>query len=156
MRARLRALRRLSAVYGMVEEVHSVEAQRAAAAVAEVQSAINAEETLRHETRMSGREALLSEDRVGWSLAIVHEELADWRKKQLEPVLEECRERSEEARVKHLASRLWSERMKSLVEKTAGQIAMEDERYAQATSDDSFLVRSRWKQRTREDRERDG
>jgi hypothetical protein len=155
MRERLSGLRRLRKLYGMVEEVHATEAQRAAAAVREVQSAIHAEEARGNATRMSGREALLADDCVGRSLAIVHEEIASGRKKLLLPLLEECRERSGEARAKHLASKLWSERIKTLLDKTSGQIAMEDERCAQAVSDESFLARSQWKHRMRANRERD-
>ena len=108
MRERLAALRRLNAVYEMVEEMHSVEARRAAAAVAEAQGAIHAEEARTYEARLGEREALLAGDRVGWSLAIVHEEIAVQRKKLLEPIFEEREERSDEARARHLASRLRS------------------------------------------------
>ncbi len=73
MRERLAALRRLNAVYEMVEEIHSAEARRAAAAVAEAQSVIHAEEARKYEARVNGREALLTDDRTGWSLAVVHE-----------------------------------------------------------------------------------
>ena len=149
MRERLAALRRLNAVYEMVEEIHSAEARRAAAAVAEAQSVIHAEEARKYEARMNGREALLADDRTGWSLAVVHEGIAGQRKKLLEPILEEREEKSEEARARHLASRLWSERMKSLVEGATARIVAEEERRAQAVADDRFLARRAWKQRNR-------
>jgi hypothetical protein len=147
MRERLAALKRLNAVYEMVEEMHSLEARRAVAAVAEVQSVIHAEEARKYEARVNGREALLTDDRAGWSLAVVHEEIAGQRKKLLEPILEECEEKGEEARARHLASRLWSERMKSLVEGTSARIVAEEERRTQAVADDRFLARRAWKQR---------
>jgi len=152
MRERLTRLRQLNAVYEMVEEMHSVEAQRAAAAVAEAESAIHAEDARSYEARLGSREALLTYDRVGWSLAVVHEEIAGQRKKLLEPILEESEERSEEARARHLASRLWSERMTSLVENVSTSVAIEDERRAQAIADDRFLVRRAWTERVRHDR----
>ena len=155
MRERLAALRRLNAVYEMVEEMHSVEARMAAAAVAEAQGAIHAEEARTYEARLGEREALLTDDRVSWSLAIVHEEIAVQRKKLLEPILEEREERSDEARARHLASRLWSERMRSLVENTNTRMTVEEDRRAQAVADDRFLARRAWKQRRQQDRNRD-
>jgi hypothetical protein len=140
MRERLAALRQLSAVYQMVEEMHSVEARRAAAEVTEAQGVIHAEETCTHEGRMRGREALLTDDRAGWSLAVVHEEIAHQRKKQLEPILEEREERSDEARKQYLQSRLWSERIKSLIDGASARTAAEEERRAQAAADDRFLA----------------
>jgi hypothetical protein len=101
---------------------------------------------------VNGREALLTDDRAGWSLAVVHEEIAGQRKKLLEPILEECEEKGEEARARHLASRLWSERMKSLVEGTSARIVAEEERRTQAVADDRFLARRAWKQRNGQDR----
>ena len=152
MRERLAALRRLNAVYEMVEEMHSLEARRAAAAVLEARRVIHAEETRTYEARLSGRAALLTDDRVGWSLAFVHEEIAAQKKRRLEPILEEREEKSEEARARHLVSRQWSERMKSLVEDTSRRIDVEEERRAQATADDRFLARRAWKQRNQQDR----
>jgi hypothetical protein len=150
MRERLAALRRLTSVYELVEEMHLVEARRAAAAAAEAQGAVLAQDTRTHEARMSGREALLLDDRTGWSVAVVHEEVADRRKKQLEPILEEREEKSEEARERYLASRLWNERMKSLVDSASARILAAEERRAQAGADDRFLARRQWKQRKHE------
>ena len=156
MRERLAALRRLNAVYEMVEEMHSVEARRTAAAVVEAQSVIHAEEARTYDARLSGRAALLTNDRVGWSLAVVHEEIATQKKKRLEPILKEREEKSEEARARHLASRQWSERIRSLVESTSTRIAAEEERRAQATADDRFLARRAWKRRNKQDRNSNG
>jgi hypothetical protein len=129
-----------------------VEARKAAAALAEAQSVIHAEEARTYEARLSGRAALLTDDRMGWSLAVVHEEIAAQKKKLLEPILEEREEKSEEARARQLASRQWSERMRSLVESTSTRIAAEDDRRTQAIADDRFLARRAWKQRNHQDR----
>ena len=150
MRERLTAMRRLNAVYQMVEEMHSIEARRAAAKVVEAQGAIHAEEARTHEARIGGRKALLAEDRAGWSLAVAHEEIADQRKKQLQPILEMREEKSEEARKRYLESRLWSERMKSLTKDASARVAAEEERRVQAVADDRFLARRRWRQKVQE------
>jgi hypothetical protein len=151
MRERLAALRRLSTVYQMLEEMHSVEARRAYAAVLEAQSAILATEARTHEARTGGREALLMDDRTGRSLAVVHEAIADQRKKQLEPLLEERELMRVQARQRYFASRLSSERMKSLIDTAAARVATEEERRAQAREDDRFLARRAWMNRTRRD-----
>ena len=147
MRERLAALRRLSAVCQMVEEMHSAEARRAAAAATEAQGAIHVEEARTHEARMGQREALLTDDRAGWSLAVAHQEVADHRKRQLEPILERREEKSEETRKQYLESRLWSERMKSLTEDATARASVEIERRVQMVSDDRFLARRWWQQR---------
>ena len=141
MRDRLQALRRLGAVFGMVEEMHSTEARGAALAVTEAQVAIQAEATRTHEARQGGREALLTDDCLGWSLAVVHEEVALRRRARLAPLLEEREERHEIARERYVASRLRNEQMKSLVEDASAQIATEEERRSQAFADDRFLSR---------------
>ena len=141
MRDRLRALRRLSAVFGMVEEIHSMETRGAALAVTEAQIAIQAEATRTHEARQGGREALLTDDCLGWSLAVVHEEVALRRRKRLEPLLEQREERHEEASERYVASRLRNEQMKSLVKDASAQITAEEERRAQTSADDRFLSR---------------
>ena len=148
MRERLTALRRLTAVYQMIEETHSIEARRSAASVAEAQSAIHAEETRSYEARIAGREALLTDDRTGWSLAIVREEIADQRKRLFEPILEAREKRSEEARMRYLESRLRSDRIKRLTENASARAAEERKRRTQAEADDCFLSRRRWQQRT--------
>jgi len=155
MRGRLTVLRRLNAVYEMVEEMHLIEAQRAAAAVAEVESAIHAEYARVYEARLGEREALLTDDRVGWSLAVVREEIAGQRKKLFEPILEEREERREKIRARHFESRLWSERMRSFLEDVSTRVAIEDERRGQAIADDGFLARRAWRQRVRWDRDCD-
>jgi len=144
MREKLAALRRLGAVYEMVEKMYSIEARKAYGAVLEAQSAILAEEARTHEARTGGREALLMEDQTGRSLAVLHEYIADRRKKQLEPILEEREEMRDLAQQRYLASRLLRARIKSIVDKASERMVAENERRSQATEDDRFLARRTW------------
>jgi hypothetical protein len=82
---------------------------------------------------------------------VVHEAIADQRKKQLEPLLEERELMRVQARQRYFASRLSSERMKSLIDTAAARVATEEERRAQAREDDRFLARRAWMNRTRRD-----
>jgi len=149
MRDRLLALKRLSAMYEMVEEMRLIETRHATAAAMQAREAVLAEETRTLEARLGGREALLTDDRMGWSLAVAREEIAEMRRCQLEPILEEREERSEEIRRSYLASRLWSERMKSLVASAEERTLADKERRIQASADDRFLARRFWLQRSR-------
>ena len=151
MRERLGALKRLSAVYEIVEQLHEIEARRAYAAVLEAESAVLAAEARTHEARTGGREALLMDDRTGRSLALMQEDIADRRKKQLKPLLEEREEMKEQTRQRYLASRLWSERMKSLADTELARTAVEEERRTQARVDDRFLARRAWMKGSRRD-----
>lgn len=144
MRERLAALKRLCAIYGMVEEMQSLEARRAYTAVLEAQSAILAAQARTYEARTAGRDALLMEDRMSWSLAGMSEDIADRRRKQLEPLMEKREETREQTQLRYLMSRLSRERMNVLIDTASAQIAVKEERQAQAREDDRFLARRAW------------
>lgn len=140
---RLATLKRIHAVYSLMEEIHSAESKVAAAETVEVETAIGAEMKVEQRARMAEREAINSDDGLGRSAMQAEEEMAVRRKVQLEPVLERRRELSDAARARHLASRLWSERMKSLVDTESERAVVVEERRSQAASDDRFLARRR-------------
>lgn len=142
------ALRRLGAVYGLIEEIHSIEARMATAEVGEVEMAIHAEADILHLACLKEREAIFAQDSLGRSAMTAREEVAIRKKGQLEPILERRRETRESAQARHIASRLWSERMQSLIDGEAERIAVLQEKRAQAASDDRFLAR-RWGRKMR-------
>lgn len=151
---RLITLRRLGAVYGLIEELHSLEARVAAAEVGEVETAIRAEASTLYEAWMEGRGAMRGEDLLGRSAMAVREEMAIRKRRQLEPILQTRKEISHTAQTRHVASRLWSERMKSLIDGEAGRIATAEERRSQAASDDRFLAQRRQQKRAPDRSER--
>ena len=144
---RLMALRRLGAVYELIEEIHSIEARMAAADVGEAETAIRAETNTLHLAWREEREAMQGQDSLGRSAMAAREEVAIRKTRQLEPILTKRREIGEAAKARHMASRLWSERMKSLIDGEAGKIAALEQRRLQAASDDRFLAQRRGKKR---------
>ena len=140
---RLATLKRIHAVYSLIEEIHSTEAKVAVAETVEVETAIVAEKKVEHRARAVEREAIESDNDLGRLAMLAEEEMAVRRRARLEPVLERRRKLSDAARARHLASRLWSERMKSLVDTEKERKELIEERRSQATSDDRFLAQRR-------------
>lgn len=144
MRQRLMTLKRLGAMYELVEEIHSGEARLAASEVGEAEAAIHNEIDRSILARRGERLAIEREDYMGRSTMEAQEEMAVRRKRQLEPVLDRRRKISEMARAQHMASRLWNERMKSLIEDEVERITILEERRLQALTDDRFLAHNRY------------
>jgi hypothetical protein len=138
-------LKRIGVVYGLMEEIHSLEARMAATEVNEVESVIRAEIGTLQAARVRQREAMYGEDLLGRSMIAVREEMAIQRNRQLEPALRKRRETFELAQLRYTDSRLWSERMKTLIEAELHRCAIEHERRMQAASDDCFLAQRRAK-----------
>jgi hypothetical protein len=154
MPPRLQTLKRLMTLYGVVEEMHSLELQRMTAAVQEAQQAIEVQQQVARSARFGGRDALMADDRMGWEIAETQRESAGWKRRRLEQMRLEREVLSDAAREQYLASRIKSEQMKRLAESVSAQAGIEEGRRVQAASDDRFLARRRWND-TRE-RIRDG
>lgn len=144
-------LKRLGAVYGLIEEMHSLEAQVAVGEVVEVESVIHEERRTVEAARTRQRETIQVDDLLGQSAIAVREELAIQRNRQLEPMLRQRRDTLDVAQLRYTESRMWSERMKTLIEAEFTRVAIEQERRTQAASDDRFLAQRR-SNRTREQR----
>lgn len=151
MLPRLMLLKRLGAVYGLIEEMHSLEAQVAVGEVVEVESVIHEERRTVEAARTRQRETIQVDDLLGQSAIAVREELAIQRNRQLEPMLRQRRDTLDVAQLRYTDSRMWSERMKTLIDAEFTRVAIEQERRTQAASDDRFLAQRR-SNRTREQR----
>lgn len=143
MRARLATLKRLVRLYGVVEEMHSVELQRMTAAVLEAQQAIGVQHEAVRAARFDGRDALNAGDRMGWTMAETLRETAGWKRRRLEEIRLELEGLSDAAKEQYVASRLKSEQMKCVVDREAERMEIEEGRRTQAASDDRFLARRR-------------
>jgi hypothetical protein len=152
MQTRLETLQRLVTLYAAVEEMHSTELQRMAAAVREAQQAIGIEQEVAQSARIDGRGALLAGDRVSWMIAQSQQETARWRRQRLEQIRLEREELNEAAREQYVASRLKREQIKRVFDDIAARLEIEEGRRLQAASDDRFLARRRWT----DHRKRDG
>lgn len=137
---RLLSLKRLGTVYGLMEEMHSLQVRMAAAEVGEVETVIRNEHNTLHTAGAGEREAISSEDLLGRLAMAAREEVALRKSRQLSPILDRRREVREQAQVQYSDSRLWSERMKTLIEAEMERGAAAAERKLQAASDDRFLA----------------
>jgi hypothetical protein len=144
MQPRLGTLKRLTALYAAVEEMHSTELQRMTAAVREAQQAIGVEQGVVRSARVDGRDALLIEDRESWVMAGNQQEAAEWQRRRLEQIRLEREQLKEAAREQYVASRLKREQIKRVFDDIAARMEIEEGRRLQAASDDRFLARRRW------------
>jgi hypothetical protein len=151
MQTRLETLQRLVTLYAAVEELHSTDLQRRAAAVREAQQAIGIEREVARSARIDGRGALLTGDRVSWMMAQSQQDTAGWRRRRLEQIRLEREELNEAARERYVASRLKREQMKRVFDDIVARMEMEEGRRLQAASDDRFLARRRWTDRREKD-----
>lgn len=144
MHARLAALKRLMSLYGGIEEISSVDLQRAIAAVQETEQAIDMEEERARLSNSHGRDALVAGDALGLAAARTQRQIAEWRQERLKEIRREREMLKDEARKQYIATRLQSEQMKYVVGNTAAQMEVEAGRKMQTTLDDRFLARRRW------------
>jgi hypothetical protein len=144
VQSRLKRLKRVSALYGVVERMHSSELQRATNAVRETKQAIEIQRSVMRVAGVDVRDALITGDRLGWSLAEMQRELAMGKGKQLEDVRLEREELNGLAQRRYAESRVKSEQMNGVVESLAARIEMKEERRVQGATDDRFLSRKVW------------
>jgi hypothetical protein len=144
VQARLKRLKRIAALYDVVERMASIELQRAMSVVREAERAIERQRTIVCTAGVDRREALMKGDRIGWSLAETQQEVAARRWELLEEVRVEREASNEAAREVYAASRLKSEQMNRVVGGVAERVEIEEERRFQGTTDDRFLSRKLW------------
>ncbi|MEO8736323.1 MAG: hypothetical protein ABI380_07255 [Edaphobacter sp.] len=153
MAQRLETLRRLMLLYGGIAEMHSIELQRAAAAVGEAEQAIGVQQEIVRSSSFEGRRALVTGDRMDWTTARTQREIAEWKQLRLQEVRQERELLNDGARRQYIASRLQSEQMKHVVDVAATEAEVEEGRRIQAALDDRFLARRRWTDSREDSRE---
>lgn len=146
-------LERLLNVYEVVEELREVEAQRAAGEVREAELAIGRQTSLVHEAAGEERQALSEGDRMSWSYAMARQRVAGVRRKALGQVLTEREKHRKIALKRHVDSRVWSERMKVLVQGVRDDMEQKQQRRLQAEADERFLAQQRFRQASGEEQE---
>lgn len=144
MQSRLASLKRLASLYGDVEEMNSMELQRATTAVREAEQAVGVEQTAVRSSNVEGRRALAAGDRLDWRSAQMQRAMAEWRQHRLQQMQREREMLNDEAKKRYLASRVQSEQMKHVARGMAMEAESEAERRAQGILDDRFLARRRW------------
>jgi hypothetical protein len=151
---RLKRLKRMAALYGVMERMHSVELQRARSVVREAEQAIETQQRIVHAAGLDGREALTRGDRMGWSLAETQQVVAAWKGERLQEIRVKREALNEMARERYAGSRLKSEQMSRVVEGVAMRMEREEGRRFQSITDDRFLSRKLWME-TREEARRE-
>ena len=144
MQSRLASLKRLASLYRDVEEMHSMELQRATAAVREAEQAVGVERVTVRSSNAEGRRALAAGDRLDWRAAQMQREMAEWRQQRLQQVQREREMLNDEAKKRYFASRIQSEQMKHVAQGVAMEVETEAGRRVQGALDDRFLARRRW------------
>jgi hypothetical protein len=150
MKPRLKRLKRMAALYGVVERMHSVELQRAAGVVREAEQAIDAQRAIGRTAGFDGREALMQGDRMGYALAETKQEVAAWKGERLEEIRVKREESRGVVRERYAASRLKKEQINRVVEGVAERVKTEEGWRFQAMTDDRFLSRKLWMQTRKE------
>jgi len=137
-------LRRLATLYGMVEQMRSLELRVAAGAVDDVVCA-SAIEALVHRGQVDGgRAAMAAGDREEWSVAETTREVVEARIERLAKLRVVREVKLDEARDAHKTSRLKVEQMERVVERARAEAALVEDRKTQAVADDRFAARGAW------------
>ena len=144
MNSKLIGLKRLSALYGKVEQIRSLQLRAAAIAVAEIERSKSAHAAGEHQESIAGRMALESGDRAGWSASAMQASLAETRLEQLDALLDMRELEREQAATVHRVSHQRMEQMDGLVERATSDAAIVHERRTQAESDDRYSSRRAW------------
>jgi hypothetical protein len=141
MSERARRLERLSAIRRLGEELGRRTLQMALGAVAEVESAIDAQDASLVEAKVESRDALAAGDRGEWLMADAQGEVAGWNKGRLGYLLRERMSEVPPAMEAFLESRREHEQVKHLVDDARGAARVDEDRKAQAAADDWFAGR---------------
>jgi hypothetical protein len=156
MASRLDTLRRLAALYVAVEEMHSTELQRVTSAVLRTKNAMEGEWEAMRSARLEGHEALAEGEQVNWVMSRARQESAGLRVQKLEEIRLQREELLHRAQEQYVASRLKREQIQRVFDDIEERMEIEEERRAQALSDDRFLARKRWtdsRERARRERQ---
>ena len=141
MNSRGNVLKRIEAVYGLVELIHSTALRQASVLVDEVERAIDEQRIQSALVAQDARAALASGDRQGWVITEVQRAWSCGRGSQLQVLRLEREIVSNLARDEYRASRLRSEQVKTVVQRNDAAEVLVAGRRTQAVADDRFLSR---------------
>ncbi len=133
-----RGWKRLATVYGLVEQMRSVELRAAAGAVEAVEAALRLEAAKLTGQGARGGKAFADGDGVDWAVGETTREYAVARMERLREMKAEREEVLDAAMAAHRASRVQVEQIESVLERAARTAAEEETRRAQAVADDRY------------------
>lgn len=146
MHARPDTLRRLAVLYGLVQEMRSIELDRATHTVRLAESAIDVQAGLAAEAQRYGHRALERSER---SEALLHEsarEVARWNTERLEGLHQEFEAIKQSAAELYRSAHLQQDQMKAIVKGLRTRAERERSRRDQAIADDRHGARTHWLQ----------
>lgn len=144
MRARLKALGRLAALYEIVEHANGVTLDQARGALHEVESRIRERAMTASRLMASSEEALRAGELREWQLDRSQIEFCQWNRQALEDLRMRGEATMREAAEVYQASRMRLEQIESVLREVRSGVALEEERTEQRAADDRYLSRQRW------------
>ena len=143
MPSRASSLKRIEGLYGLIESMHAVALEQAAALMHEAEAAIVNQRLLQKNARSDAQRALTTGDRERWAVAEIQRGHSEQVQQSLEPILRERARLTAEARTVYVASRIQRGQIKTVVDQGLAAERLDEERRAQNAADDRFLSRLR-------------
>lgn len=144
MLARTKRLRRLATLYGIVEELRSLERDRAALAVFTTEQAVVEQAGVASQALQRGRQALSVADRQDALLHEAEREVARFNTERLSAQQKEYERIEQEAAEQHRLALLQQDQMETLLRGMRARLAELQGRREQAIADDRFSARAHW------------
>ena len=144
MNGRGMGLKRLAALYDLVEHARGLELGQAAAAVAEVERAVTAQAAARAQEVGAGLIALSAGEATQWAMARAVREAAEVRVQRLAVVRDEREVVRERAGAAYRASRMEKEQTRSAMDRIQQEQEGEAARRLQRAVDDRYVSRREW------------
>lgn len=144
MAALMKTLERVEAVYAVMKHTHGLELARAAAAVREIEAAIERQKAMAERLRAEGGDALRTGDDTGWRLDESQREFGEWTAPALQSLLAKREELMAAADAAYQSSRLQLEQIELVVADLRAKLKRERAHSEQREADDRFLSRQRW------------
>ena len=148
MTAHAGRLGRIIAFRRLAEQLRNGELAEALAAAAASARAMQLQSRFLDQGREATISALLAGDQAEWQMAEAQTEVARWNHRHLEVMHAEHEQMVDTARERLLESRLESEQAELLRRELLARQAAEQERMAQALSDEDYLLRLSRRQRS--------
>ncbi|MDE1178374.1 MAG: hypothetical protein PW789_17505 [Edaphobacter sp.] len=141
MRDRLKGLQRLLKVYEGIEGMRESEAHRANGEVRVAEMAVGQQQEIAREATGAERESRAEAERLGWFDATASLQMSAVKEARLNHVLQERARAGDIANRRHRDSRVWSEKMKTLVEGVQSDVVRQDEQRLQSLAEEGHLFR---------------
>ena len=144
IRSRFVNLRRLAAIYGMLEHNDRLSLDRANAAVQEAETLLDEQAVAARTSAAEGRDALVHENRSQWLMSESQREFSLWNQASLNSLLHKRGQLQQQAVERYRESLVQRDQMNAIA--NSARIASDAEvmRREQAETDDRYLSRARW------------